>query len=308
MPSSRLYPAKRGRSAVTVDLEQLSRDLLKDLREESGKKKVPPHRSKYNGLLHLVAPVDLHVGKLAWSPETGEDYDLKIAESRLNKAVDILIDRANGFPVTHHILLVGNDLVQVDNLISQTTAGTIQDTDSRYRKMFRSSVRMMAWTADRLAAVAPVEILVVPGNHDSLATFHIGEVLAARVAGNPNITVRDDLKPRVYHRYGTNLLGFTHGNDERHADLPLVMAQECRRWWGLTRHREYLVGHLHKKRERQFNAGDSFNGVRVRVLPSLTGTDYWHAKKGYIGEPKASESSVYDPTDGLIATFTATIR
>ena len=131
----------------------------------------------------MVAPVDLHVGKLAWAPETGRDYDSKIAETRVYQAVDTLIRRATSFKVAKHLFVVGNDLLQVDNLLGETTAGTHQDTDSRYRKMFRASVRMMSEIALRLAEVAPVEIIVVPGNHDNLASFHVGEVLAARYAG-----------------------------------------------------------------------------------------------------------------------------
>lgn len=304
--TSRLYEVRPGRAGLRVDLAQLRDQLLDDIKgykREKGKPfKVPAH-----GLLHVVSPADLHIGKLAWEPETGEDFDSKIATDRLRETMEKLLMHAERYSLDRHLFIVGNDLLQVDNLMSTTTAGTFQDTDSRYRKMFRLAVQLMRESVDRLAESAKVDVLIVPGNHDQLASFHVGEVLRAVYDGHARVTVSPNLRPRLYYQHGTTLLGFTHGNDEKHADLPLVMAQENPEAWSHTTCREFLVGHLHKKRERAFNAGDSHNGVRVIVLPSLTGTDSWHAKRGYVGEPKASESRLYSRDEGLIATFTARV-
>ena len=301
--TGRLYEVRPGRSGLRVDLQQLRDNLLTDIRalpKPTVRKLTPPK----GGLLHLLSPADLHIGRLAWEPETGEAFDSKIAEERLHAVVDNLLAHAAKYPVARHLFIVGNDLLQVDNLMSTTTAGTFQDTDSRYRKMFRLAVKLMRETTERLAQTAPVSVLVVPGNHDQLASFHVGEVLGAIYDGHRNVSVSPALRARLYYRHGTTLLGFCHGNDEKHPDLPLIMATENPEDWGQTTYREFLVGHLHTKRERVFNAGDSHNGVRVIILPSLTGTDNWHAKKGYIGEPKASESRLYSDSEGLIATFT----
>lgn len=304
--ASRLYEIKRGRAGMYVDLARLRDELLRDIRESprpTGVAIRPPQ----GGFLHVVSPADLHIGKLAWGPEAGEDFDSSIATERLRASIAKLLGHATKYPVARHLFVVGNDLLQVDNLIHTTTAGTLQDTDSRYRKMFRLAVKLMREVAEQLAETAPVTVEVVPGNHDQLASFHVGEVLAAVFDGHRRVTVSPDIRPRLYYRHGTTLLGFCHGNDEKHPDLPLIMAQENPEDWSATTYREFLVGHLHKKRERAFNAGDSYNGVRVVVLPSLTGTDSWHAKKGYIGEPKASESRLYSATEGLVATFTGRV-
>lgn len=303
---TRLYQPKMGKPKLLLDLAQLREDLVADLKAA---KPVSPaaHAPVHDGLLHVVSPADLHLGKLAWAPETGEDYDSGIASARLRSAIATLATRAAHYPVARHLFVVGNDALQVDNLMSTTTAGTFQDTDSRYRKMFRLAVTLMREAAEMLAESAPVSVIIVPGNHDQLASFHIGEVLGAIFDGHRRIAVNPSVRQRIYQRHGTTLLGFTHGNEEKHQDLPLIMAQEAPDDWQATTYREFLVGHLHKKRERAFTAGDSYNGVRVVVLPSLTGTDSWHARKGYIGEPKASESRLYDVADGLVATFTARV-
>lgn len=308
--TSRLYPVHPGKPSLRIDLPALKDDLLSEIRSIVSDKRFAPPRvtvPKSAALLHVVAPVDLHVGKLAWAAETGEDFDSSIAAARLLAATDRLLGLAKPFGIKEQLLVVGNDLLQVDNLLSATTAGTLQDTDSRYRKMFRLSVRLMADTIRRMLRVAPVRVLVVPGNHDTLATFHVGEVLAVMFEGVEGVTVDNSLRPRLYHRHGQTLLGFCHGHDEAHHNLPLIMAQEQPEAWSQTTHREFLVGHFHHRKQTQFVAGDSFNGVRVSILPTLTGVDSWHARKGYIGEPKASESRLYDAELGPVAVFTATM-
>jgi len=308
--TTRLYPIKPGKPSLRIDASALKDDLLSEIRAIVSDKKFagsPPKPPKGASLLHVVAPVDLHVGKLAWHAETGEDFDSYIASQRLVGATERLLGLAAPYGVKEQLLVVGNDLLQVDNLLSATTAGTLQDTDSRYRKMFRVSVRLMADTIRRMLAVAPVKVVVVPGNHDTLATFHVGEVLEAMFGGVPGVTIDNSLRPRLYHRHGDTLLGFCHGHDESHSSLPLIMAQERPQDWAQTKYREFLIGHFHHRKQTQYVAGDSFNGVRVSILPTLTGTDSWHARKGYIGEPKASESRLYDAVQGPVAVFTATM-
>lgn len=306
---TRLWVPRGGRPSVLVDFDRLKRELVSDIRAEVSKplrgSKAKPIR---DGLLNLLAPVDLHIGKLAWAPETGEDYDSKIAIDRLQFAVDALLDRASGFPIARHLFVVGNDLLQVDNAFAMTTAGTFQDQDSRYRKQFRNAVSVMTWAIKRQAETAPVDVLIVPGNHDQLASFGIGEVLAARFENSDTVHVSHDLSPRLYYRFGQNLLGFTHGNEEKQADLPLIMATERKADWSETLFHDWFLGHFHAKKEMRFTAGDSINGVSVRILPSLTGTDAWHAKRGYVGQHRRSESYLFHPQDGCVASFTATVK
>ena len=42
-----------------------------------------------------VPIVDLHLGKLAWAPESGEDYDHKIAQKRFMSVIDDVIERTS---------------------------------------------------------------------------------------------------------------------------------------------------------------------------------------------------------------------
>lgn len=250
---------------------------------------------------------DLHLGKLAWGPEAGDDWDLRIAREVYAAALEDSIEKASGFPTESFLVPIGNDFFQFDNLARTTTGGTPQDTDSRYAKMFDVGRELMVSAFDRLAAIAPVHAIVVPGNHDRQTALALGNVLAAWYRNTDRVTVDCGPKLRKYHRYGVNLLGFTHGSEEKHADLPLIMAQERARDWAETEggHREWHIGHLHHKKETRFTAGDSFKGVRVRILPALCAADAWHASRGYIGEPRAAETYLWSFRGGYVGHFSS---
>jgi hypothetical protein len=245
-----------------------------------------------------VSAFDLHFGKLAWREEAGEDYDISLARSCFEEAVNDLVRKAHGFPLQRILLPIGNDLLQTDNLQGTTTGGTPQDTDSRYVKAFRAARSALAWAIDRLACEAPVLVIVVPGNHDRLTSFHMGEVLEAQFSADQRVTVDNSPKLRKYVPFGVNLLGFTHGSEEKHADLPLIMAREEPELWAAAKHYEWHIGHLHKSKETRYTAGDSFNGVRVRILPSLCAADAWHYSKGYVGERRSAEGYLWNFATG----------
>lgn len=78
---------------------------------------------------------DVHFGKLAWAPETGQNYDLKIAEAVYRNAIDDLLDYAAGFAVERVVLPIGQDFAHIDSEKNTTTSGTPVDTDGRYPKI-----------------------------------------------------------------------------------------------------------------------------------------------------------------------------
>jgi len=77
-----------------------------------------------NKYLLEISLFDMHFGKMAWSEETGEDFDLKIAEKRFKDAVTNLLTKIDHKSVEKILFPIGNDLVNVDNKNNTTTAGT----------------------------------------------------------------------------------------------------------------------------------------------------------------------------------------
>lgn len=252
--------------------------------------------------------MDVHFGKLAWRRETGQDYDLEIARSQYIKAIEELVWKASAFAVERFLLPIGNDFMHIDNQQNSTTKGTPQDSDGRYPKIWETAKFSCIQAIERLLPIAPVEILWVPGNHDFQASFHLCEVLGAWFRHSDRFTYSqcDNYTGRKYIPYGPVVLGFTHGDEEKHSDLPAIMMHEARALMAERQSLEIHLGHYHKAKETKYvNTDTHAGGVRVRVLPSLSGTDRWHHSKGYVGSMRAAEAYLWSKKTGYVGHFSA---
>jgi hypothetical protein len=257
-----------------------------------------------------VSPFDLHIGKRAWKLETGrDDYDEKIARDRVVLAVEEILDYVRHRRIEQIVLPLGNDLMQVDNRLGTTTKGTHVDTSIQWRQAYHQSMDLMVWMVDRLRRVAPVKVVVIPGNHDNNSAFTLGYAIDAWYSRCGDVSVDKSPVDRKYLEYGVNLIGWLHGDEIKLANLPLLMAQDQPDAWARTKDgtREWHIGHYHIRRQVKYTAGDTIQGVGVRVLPSLCSADAWHALKGYLGEVRAMEAYLWSYDRGYGGHFSSNI-
>lgn len=250
-----------------------------------------------------LALFDVHIGKLAVQEESGEDYNIEIAVERYNKAVLDLISRVDRNTIDRILLPIGNDFIHVDSKRNTTTAGTPQDCSGRYTTMVTTAKKLLIDTINKLASIAPVDVVVIHGNHDTHTMFAIGEVISAYYRSDNRVTVDNSPTQRKYYAYHSTALQFTHGNEEKHNDLPLIFASEKPQLWGLSKHRYCQLGHYHKSKKMSYVGVDSLNGVEIQIIPSLSGADAWHMSKGYISN-KQAKAFLFDKENGLISEFT----
>jgi hypothetical protein len=277
--------------------------LCEYLSKHKPKSPTPPKCPKDDRHLLEVSLFDSHFGKFAWGKETGTDYDLKISEQIYFNAVEDLLRKSKGYNIDRVLYPIGNDFFHVDNWQNTTARGTPQDVDTRFQKIFDVGCKAVIHAIDRCLRVAPVEVIWVPGNHDPATSFYMAKVVAAWFRQNKHVFVDDGPKERKYVHYGATLLGFTHGDEEKHSDLPAIMAGEVPRLWADTTHREWHLGHYHKRKETRYSSGDTHTGVPVVVLPSLSGTDKWHYKKGYVNARRAAVAYLWSHNDGYSGHF-----
>lgn len=269
-----------------------------------------PHRSYrgINGEPHLleVAIYDHHFGKLAWHVETGEDYDVRIADQLYRRAVDQILARARPYCIDRILMPIGHDLLNYDNARGETTAGTPQDNDSRPAKVFSAACSAVIYAIERLVEVSPVDVIYVPGNHDTNTGRYVTCVAKAWFDKCEEVTVDDGPAPYKHYVYGDVFLGLTHGDGPQRArnQLPMTFASQFREEWGKARHHEIHLGHFHTKHETSFMPLFESGGVLMRVLPSLCGRDYWHTKMGYLGGSRATDAFLWSATKGLAGYFT----
>ena len=251
---------------------------------------------------------DAHFGKLAWAAETGQDYDLKIAEKLYKHAVEDIVSRAKGFRIDRIVLPVGSDFFHVDGLESSTTRGTRVDSDGRYAKIIEVGEMAVVEAVEFLSALAPVQVLWIPGNHDRVASYHLSRFVSAWFRNCKRVTVDCSPKTRKYVRFGVNLIGYAHGDTAKMNALPMLMPLEERKQWGETTVNEWRTGHTHKAKQLSTVSVDTCNGVIVRALRCLSATDAWHYDQGYVGGSRAAEGFVMGHDDGFVAHLGANIR
>jgi hypothetical protein len=262
------------------------------------------HATIVDGHLAEISIPDLHVGKYASSNETGESYNLDIACDVFRSALHDLISQCTaGYPVEKILFPIGNDFLNGDNLCNSTTRGTPQDAAGNFKEHFRAGMNLLREGIETLRTIAPVEVVIVPGNHDSLSSFALGQLIGAIYESCTDVTVHDSTdQPRTYISFGNVLLGFAHGHSEKARDLPMLMAFEASQAWGSALHREFHVGHLHHTRDTHYMGTNEKDGVIHRVIPSLSSADRWHADKGYRSQ-RAALAFVYHRTEGQRAIF-----
>lgn len=281
-------------------------DLMRD-----AKKKIPTIRTKVSapkdGYLLEVDFPDLHFGKLTWAEESGENYDVKIASKLVQDSVAELLGRANGQKIGRILLPLGNDFFNVDNPMNETAHGTKQQEDTRWQKTFRLGRQLAIRIIEGMAQIAPVDVLIIPGNHDETRMFYLGDVLEVKYENDPHVMVNNLAMKRKYYRFGDVLLGLTHGYHEKYEKLAFIMSTEMASEWATTRFREWHLGDKHHRKDMLYGAED-LNGVTIRLLRSLSATDAWHFDKGFVGAPRGAEAFLWDAKDGLVAQYHTTAK
>ena len=243
----------------------------------------------------ITSATDFHWGMHAWDAETGEAYNRKIAEQRLHDTTADLFSRLPGQP-EELILAVGSDWFHVDGDVHATTRGTPQDTDTGSpAEIMITGCELARDHVNLLRQVAPVKIVLMAGNHDRANALGLLLYLAAWFRDDSDVTVISNFKPRVYLVYGETLMGFHHGDGTPVPKLGACMASEAREDWGKTKYHIFFGGHLHHEVVREVG------GIKHFQMPSLAGTDRYHARKGYVDSQGGLACFICDHERGITA-------
>ena len=279
-------------------INDLSKEIIEQMQEYSPAYPEIKRTTQDNPHLLVVDPADVHIGKLSRAFETGEEYNSEIAVQRVREGVLGILNKSLGFNIDKILLIIGNDILHIDTPKRTTTSGTPQDTDGMWYDNFLKAKALYVEVIEMLMTVADVHVTFNPSNHDYTNGFFLADIIKCWFRNSQNI--KFDVSPmhRKYFKYGSNLIGTTHGDGARTTELPLLMAVEAKDYWSETKHRYVYTHHVHHK-----NAKD-FAGVTVESLRSPSAADSWHHKKGYQHNPKAIEGFLHHPQHGQVARLT----
>ena len=218
---------------------------------------------------------DAHIGLYSWAPETGSDFDIKIACQDLTAAADRLVAST---PASKEAMIVQlGDFYHIDDSRNITPRGGNQlDVDSRFPKVIRAGIDTLRHMIDRaLRKHALVRVRNVAGNHDPHAAIALTEALRGYYINEPRVVIEDSPRAFWHFRFGSNLIGITHGHFGKPERYPGILAVDAQKDWGECEFRYVWHGHIHTRRAFEDM------GVITESFRTLAARDAWHTEMGY---------------------------
>ena len=308
-----------------VSWEQVRANLIKDMDKYAPKYPVIKRQKHKEPKLFVVDASDPHFGKYSGIEETGESYNLKVASERYQKGIEGLINKVQNEKIEKILFISGNDRNHIDNPHNTTTSGTRQDTDGMWFEHFNAAKKAEINALNTLLTIADVHYVHCPSNHDYFSGFLFADIMASWFRNNKNITFDVSTAHRKYVQYGLNLIGMSHGDGAKEADLPDLMKSEARQSWGQVKYGYWYLHHVHHKDKKARLGSQKIQiekdkiGVSVlhtnleidmefhthiEYLRSISGTDSWHHRNGYQHVFKAMEAFLHDPYEGQVSRYT----
>lgn len=247
--------------------------LSEDVRGLAPMVKPPSHADA--DLLTVYPLGDPHIGMYAWAKEAGDDFDLEIAKRLTLGAIDRLV--ASSPQSGTALILPLGDVFHMNDQTNQTPAHRHQlDADGRFVKVLHVGIQTFRHAILRaLEHHRHVVVRFVSGNHDPQAVWALAFSIAAYFDSEPRVTV--DLSPAKhwFYRFGSVLIGSTHGDTAKHRDLLGIMAADRAEDWGRTKHRYWYTGHVHS------SGVTELPGVLCESFRTLAAKDAYCAGTGY---------------------------
>lgn len=284
-------------SALVTQIKKTEENLLADLISNFNPSyrivdKIKPN-SNFESVSAVLSVQDIHFGKHE-NRDIGVDYTEAI-ENLITKSTSI-------YNLNKLYYVIGGDVLNIDTFAGTTTAGTpignyptAQDMYTEAFDAVYNSIRFMSMY------VAELHVVYIPGNHDRLSSYHLAHALSKCIR-EENITWHIEYGERKVFTDGSNFYAFEHGDTNTKNSL-LVYATENPVEWGQTKYRTLYTGHYHKKKTIEYITEDENTGFSIKIIPSLSKTDYWHHHNKFIGNKRSAVIDIHSETGGKLAEF-----
>lgn len=218
---------------------------------------------------------DAHIGMLATESETGNDNNMVIAERDLLTAMDLLVGQS--IPAKECFIIDVGDYFHADNSSNRTSGhGHALDVDGRYHKVLEVGLNLTVKMIEKaLTKHDIVRWRSAVGNHNEHTALMMSAFIKAYFRNESRVIVHDEPNMFMYHKFGKNLIGVTHGHTCKAEKLGEVMSVDCEKIWSDTKFRYWYTGHVHHQSVKEFPS------CVVETFRTLAGKDAWHNGAGY---------------------------
>lgn len=245
-----------------------------------------------------ISIADFHLAKKTLEGETiGEKK-----EQYLDVLCDLIDKVRSNFMINKIVFPISNDFFHTDNYQNQTTAGTPQDVLTGYDNEYEEGFDLLVQAINYLQEVCyNVEVILVQGNHDRTKSFYLAHALEVFFSNNAKIKFQREHSVTKSVVLGNTFIGYHHGNCKID-DLPLLFATGKDAFkFGSCKYREVHTGDKHHYMAKEIK------GVRIQQMPSLSGTDRWHADNNFVNSIRAGIVLIYDVLLGKIGEYESRI-
>jgi hypothetical protein len=272
--------------------------IIARLKEHAPQYKPPKALRPSGEYLLIPAIFDAHMNKRSIDGL----YTVQQAKQDFIDASEALAARtmALGYRIDRIMIPAGNDALHADNLHGTTTKGTPLELAGAQGYAIAALCEAYTHLIERMATIAPVDVIMVPGNHDRYSTHWLGQVLAAQFSRHPHVSVDATCPERSYYQYGRNLIGLTHGDGAKPDKLYSLMTSEAKALFYVTDYQEVLVGNFHVNKRMRHYVTEEY-GMNVSVFPALCPADQWHSFMGFVGNKRAATAKMYHREHGPAA-------
>jgi hypothetical protein len=245
-----------------------------------------------------ISIADFHLAKKTLEGETIREKK----EQYLDVLCDLIDKVRSNFMINKIVFPISNDFFHTDNYQNQTTAGTPQDVLAEYDHEYEEGFDLLVSAINYLQEVCySVEVILVQGNHDRTKSFYLAHALEVFFASNTKIKFQREHSVTKSVVLGNTFIGYHHGNCKID-DLPLLFATGIDApKFGSCKYREVHTGDKHHYMAKEIK------GVRIQQMPSLSGTDRWHADNNFVNSIRAGIVLIYDVMLGKIGEFESRI-
>lgn len=266
-----------------------------------GEKTTIPNKDR-DAFYAMPHPVDGHVDQ--------KNADQSGYETNRRRHLDCLADNLSDIDryctPKKLVVNVGNDLGNIDSMFKTTAAGTDQDQDlvgpEAVFEVYDTGLEAIEMCRE---LGVPVEVRVVPGNHDWRTMVSYYWALEMKYADIPDVDIVGGARRMQFNRYGKNICVWLHGDN--------ISGGETKQNWNLSAqilqnashlldnnptHFYALMGHNHSILEKD-------DGVHTLQGGSTAKTDDWHRVNQYETSKACQTAYVMAEEGGQVARFTA---
>lgn len=250
--------------------------------------------TQLNGkLCNQYTLTDYHLGMMAWHEESGDDWDMKIAEEMLVSWFKEAISLSPNAETA--IFAQIGDFLHWDGLDAVTpTSGHVLDADSRFTKLVRVAIRVIRQIVGMLLEkYKSVHLIMAEGNHDLASSVWLRELFNMYYESEPRVTIDTNPDPYYCFVWGDVCLFYHHSHKKNIKALDSVFVAKFKEQFGKSKRTYAHTGHLHHDKVIETNL------MRLEQHQTLAGADA-HASRGGWMSGRSAKVITYHENHGEV--------